>query len=663
MRSRPWLAACALALPLAAQQNSSLPRGDVQLSQVAGVINDAAGNLDAGFNTIDVTAPREFVAAGPATVCTANLVYSLYPDRDAQGRVVLRVRRSTDGGFTWLPPVTVYTADTANGEDLNTGDEGTHLIAFENHVWVTVQTNAHNKLQQGQSLWVVGSIDQGQTWSAPFDVSTGWNRPAGNRDWDVDLARGAAGPLGLHLVWEADFEDPLSPGNANAAPNNNENLYYALVGIGGPPSVVFAIVPETPLTTFAIGTFDVDDPTIAVQGTQVLVAYVDDAHAGLAPGGNCTLSRMSFDAGFTFAAPFVHSGLVPATFSLAWAQPRRPFAVLDGQYAFVVQEDSRVDQDDVWMDRGDLDVVNGVVNWTVANIRCNHTSSLPGSGDVDGILVAAHDGVLAILYRDDSAGTPLDDSNEAYLVVDRDHGNEFIAGTFQRHTVTTSLATIYDLQVVGNVICGVYECCPTSNEEGGIVLSHDRGTTIEARTFTTLGSCGTGTIDVDDLQCAVTRNGDYAVVYADERLGGAAGTNANNAAFVTGGKLPRLRYDAAAQLLALERLDPQQAGVGIAFLMISGSTGPPNDLNAFLGLPGAGRGHVVNLGQDPYWFALWNIAIDFVAPLTAGGVAQWNGVPNATALFGVPIHVAAGTVDVGLLGIDLFLSYSDPILQ
>jgi len=652
-----------LVAPATAQQNSQLPRADVQLSAVQGVIQDATGNLDAGYNQIDVAAPRNFVAAAGGNVCTAQLTYCLFPDRDATNSVVLKVGRSTDGGRNWQTPVTVYTLDTPGGEDLNTGDEGTHLFAYGDQVWVSLQTNAHNKVQAGQSLWVVGSADQGQTWSTPFNVSTGWNRPTGNKDWDVDLTRGAVGSLGLHLIWEADFENPAAPGTANAAPNNNENLYYAAVALSGSPASVVSLVPATTMTTFAMGTFDVDDPTIDVQDTKVLIAYVDDAHGGLAPGANCTLSQVSFDLGFTWSTPRVHAGLAAGTFALQWAQQRRAFALLDGPYAFVIQEDSCNDEDDVWMDRGDVDVVNSVVNWTVTGVRCNHTSVVPGSGDVDGMLVAAHDGVLAILYRDDSANTPLNNSNEAYLVVDRNYGNEFIAGTFQRHTVTPTTATIFDLDVVGNVIVGVYEGCSATDEEGGIVLSHDRGLTIDSHIFTALGGCSAGTIDVDDLKGAITQNGDYAVIYADERLGGAAGTNANNAAFVTGGKYPRLAYAPAAFQLTMDKIDPQQSGGGTAFLMISSQTSPGTDLNAYLGIAGAGRGHFVGLAADVFFGLMWANVLSFLTPINAAGTAQWSGIPNASALLGLPIHVAGGTLDWSMFPTDLFVSHTDPIVQ
>ena len=117
----------------------------------------------------------DFVAAAGSNVATPQLVYALFPELVA-GAVELQVKRSIDGGRNWEPPVTVYTVNTAGGEDLNTGDKGTFILAWGNAVYVTFLTNAHNLAQRGQTLWVVASEDQGLSWSPPLNVSTGWNR-------------------------------------------------------------------------------------------------------------------------------------------------------------------------------------------------------------------------------------------------------------------------------------------------------------------------------------------------------------------------------------------------------------------------------------------------------------------------------------------------------
>lgn len=170
-------------------------------------------------------------------------------------------------------------------------------------------------------------------------------------------------------------------------------------------------------------------------------------------------------------------------------------------------------------------------------------------------------------------------------------------------------------------------------------------------------------MDVDDLQCAITRNGDYAVIYADERLGGATATNAHNVAWLTGGKYPRLRYQASTLTLDMDRIDPAQARPGVmAFLMLSAGTAGI-DAAAWLNVAGAGTGFFPGLSNDLFWALMWQNAPAFLVALGGTGTAQWPGIPNVTALVGLPIHLAGGTLDFQAVATGPLLSFTDTILQ
>ena len=60
---------------------------------------------------------------------------------------------------------------------------------------------------------------------------------------------------------------------------------------------------------------------------------------------------------------------------------------------------------------------------------------------------------------------------------------------------------------------------------------------------------------------------------------------------------------------------------------------------------------------------MWPNLLPFIVPVDPSGTATWTGIPNATALFGIPIYVAGGTSELGALPGNIFWSYTDPIVQ
>lgn len=631
--------ALALTASLCSQTNSSiLPRRDRQLSTTAGVHNAVAGNLDAGFKMYATTSPKQDLPERTGgLVATSRLVYAVYADRIG-GNVVVQFIKSTDGGRNFTAPTTVYTCNTAGGEDLDTGDEQLDIYCFEDQVYVTLLSNIQDLAGGGQAAFALGSADQGQTWSGPVAIS-----PAiGVTRRDVDELRGAAAATGLHLVYEWDY---------TASTAGNENITYVRCDF----SSGFAVVQNVDLTAFADGGPDVDSPSIDAEGAVVHIAYNANDDLVLGTTRDQTYSLTSFDAGATFSAPFNHTQFLAPT---PWATARAPKAHLDGIYAYTFMEDSRIDQDDVWMDRGIVDLQTSNVVWNVRGIECSNIPTGPagttGQLDVDGFLVAVEGGVIAILYRDDRSVAT--NSNYAYLACDRSGGNDFINGTASHHQLTSTTATLYDLAVNRNVICGVWEQC-SGDEEGAIVLSHDAGRTVSAFQFTTLGDCSgspSANVDVDDLVCTVSLNGDYIVLYVDERFGG---NNASNHCFLTGGKLPTL----AAPLLvngsiSMSGIDPNQSGANLAFLMISGGGTNPGHA-----VGGNDYGFYVGLQNDLWFQLLLSTAFTTFTAISPLGDAQFTvpgGIPNLTALLGFPVDCAAGTLGFGPR---LFVSYTDPL--
>jgi hypothetical protein len=626
---------------LAQVQNSNLPRRDLQLSTVAGVHNDATGNLDAGFGMFDVAAPKQDLPdrAG-GLVATSRLLYAIYADRIA-GNVVIQFVKSTDGGRSFGAPTTIYTCNTVGGEDLAPGEEEVSLWCHGDEVYVTLLTNADSlgATVASQSLFAIGSADQGQTWSAPLRVSPNINV---TRE-DVDFHKAAATSTGLHVTYEWDYLPGLT---------GNENFAYARVGFVA--GVFSTIVASTDITNFIDGGSDVDDPAIDAEGSVVHIAWKDDSDPVMV-GQDQVYSITSFDGGLTFSLPFNHTQFAAP---LVWATARSPYAHVDGGYAFTFMEDSRVDQDDVWMDRGVLDTVNGTVNWNVRGVMCSNVPNGPAGAtvqlDVDGFLVRVENGVVAILYRDDRQVAT--NSNYAYFATSRNGGDDFINSTASHFQLTTLASTLYDLDINRNVICGAWEQC-SGDEEGALVLSHDQGLSVTAQQFTTLGDCsGTPSqnVDIDDLQCAVTRNGDYATIYVDERIGG---SNATNHCFLTGGKYPVLRdLTLVNGTLEMSKIDPSESGANIAFLMISGGGTLPGHA-----VFGNDYGFFVGLNADLWFSLLMNSAVSTFAGIAPSGDAVYTvpgGIPNLSALLGFPIDTAGGTLSFGPR---LLQSYSDPV--
>jgi hypothetical protein len=635
------LAILALTIPLAAQlpNSSILPRPDLQLTTTPGMFNGTSGsNLDSGYRMYDVAAPQQdLLDRSGGLVATARLMYAAYADQIG-GNVVIQFARSTDGGRSYGAPVTIYTCNTPGGENLDTGDEELDLVCHGDQVYVTFLTNRDDLVTNGQSLYAVGSNDQGQTWSGAERVSTG----IGTIHFDVDEHDTVAASTGLHLVYE--WDDATNVGG-------NENFAYARLGFTG--GVFGTIVASWDITAHAIGGADVDSPSLDAQDNVVHLAWKDNSDPVMA-GQDQVYSVTSFDGGVTFSAPHNHTQF---TAPLPWASARQPYAKVSGPYAFTFMEDSRVDQDDVWMDRGDLDLVNGLVNWTVTGIECSNIPTGSGTGtgdlDVDGFLVDVNEGRIAILYRDDRAVAA--NSNYAHLAADRSFGGDFIAGTASHHQLSTLTATLFDVEINARLICAVWEQC-SGDEEGAIALSHDHGLTVEAFQFTTRGDCSTGgfNVDIDDPECAISMNGDYAAIYADERAGT---NNTMNHAFVTGGTYPVLAdLTLTNGTIELSKIDPTQSPIGIARLMISAAGTLPG--HAVLGND---YGYFVGLNND-LWFTLaLQSAPSFFRGISTNGDALFTfpgGLPNLTNLLGFPIDIAGGTI---AFGPRLFQSYTDPV--
>ena len=106
--------------------SSTLPRGDEKLN------NDYINVGTHGYGSWRTVAPRERIAAGPAgTVPTAQVAYVTYMDT-INGIETIEFRRSTNGGYSWSAPTSLYSL--VAGEVVDTNE--TRIVASEHDVFI-----------------------------------------------------------------------------------------------------------------------------------------------------------------------------------------------------------------------------------------------------------------------------------------------------------------------------------------------------------------------------------------------------------------------------------------------------------------------------------------------------------------------------------------------
>lgn len=637
-----FVAALSLAAAAAAQvalpPSSSLPRGEVRLTD--DYINV---NLH-GWGSWRAAAPAQVLPAGPAgTVPTAQVAYASYLDSDASG-TYLRVRRTRNGGYTWDAPTTVHTL--AANEVLSSTE--TRLVAFEHEVYLVFATNLHNLSSTlAQSVWAVGSNDQGQTWTPPALLSTGM---LGNLN-DADEVNAAVSqvqpgaPGCLNVVYEADYAVPAS---------GIEDIFHVQAQIVGGMLTITA--PETRLNHAAPATtHDVNFTNIVAQGPVVHVCWTDNRSLGGARQYDYfSMTSRQNGVDFAITAERRHTQhLAP----ISWAAPRPPQGAIDLPNVYTFMEYARAGRDDVIMDWS-LDLG---MTWSYTDVAIN-TATLGSLGDIDDFVVTASGGRVAVAYVDDRLnGTNNNDNNQAICSVSYNAGLDFVNATHVE--VPLSLRDpnpIYDIEMVGDKVAVLYETNCIGAEDFAISMSADGGRTFTHYDITQLGQCGTypNTTDVDDPRFCMTQNGDCLAVWIDDRgpIGAGLG-NASNHVWATGIHYPELVDRTATQQgLRFQNDSPAAAG-DLALVLISGSGTNPTPLNA--------NGFTMNFTFD-FWtqaaiggaFALPpgfpNLNLDVVG---ANGAVDFQGIPNVAQLVGLPFWAAALTISP-TRG---FAQFTDPI--
>lgn len=619
--------------------SSSLPRGEFRLTD-----NYIDVNLH-GWGSWRMAAPKDRLPAGPlGTVPTAQVAYVSYLDSDAQGTTSLRVRRTRNGGYSWDAPVTVHTL-SAN-EILSSGE--TRLVAFEHEVYLVFASNLHNLSSTlAQSVWAVGSNDQGQTWTPPALLSTGMLTNLYDAD-EVNAAVSQAMPGlpgNLNVVYEADYATPAS---------GVEDIFFVQAQIVGGALTITA--PETRLNHAVPATsHDVNFTSIVAQGPVVHVCWTDNrALGGTRQYDYFSITSRQNGADFATSLEYRHTQHVAP---ISWAAPRRPHGAIDLPNVYTFMEYSLTGKDDVFMDWStDLGV-----SWAHTGIAIN-TATLGSLGDIDDFFVTASGGRVAVAYVDDRLnGVNNNDNNQAICAVSYNGGLDFVNGTHQEVPLgTRDPNPIYDVVMVGDKVAVLYETNCTGAEDFAISYSGDGGRTFTHFDVSQLGQCGTyaNTTDVDDPRFAMTANGDCLAVWIDDRgpVGNGLG-NANNHVWATGVRFPQL-LDFTAQNQGLRYQDDSPVAAGdLALVLISGTGTGMTMLDA--------TGFTMNLAFD-FWtqaaiggaFALPPGAPNLnLALVGSNGAVAFPAIPNIRQLVGLPFWAAALTISPATG----FGQFTDPI--
>jgi len=639
-----------------------LSRGEHQLTDP----NNTQGSpvQSAGFGHWRLATPDGNLPADPAKglTATAQLVYAVFTDEDpTTSDTVLSVRTSTDGGLTWRPAQTIYTVDTLAGESLSTGGVETQILASHHNVAVIFATNRHDAAQSGQSAWVIGSSDQGQTWSAPVLLSAQSTPGAIDQFFDVDEIRAVLDRDLLHVCFEADYL--ANPSGSGTAGSGSEDLFYTQAQIGGAGAAVAVTVPNVRIdTAHAPGSVDVDCPQIDADGPIVTLAWLDDRNQvpdqfGVLTHQNDTFSRTSLAFGTDFGlasgpAETNHTNF-STLLSLAWAAPRCCDVAVVAPTVYVFMEDSRDSMSDAIYCDVSLDA--GTTFQPTQRVSTN-----PPGEDVDGF-VMAHDGDrFALFTKTDRHGSNAVNIGFVYSGDTMD----LLNGTMSEASCSPAQdLVLYDVSVQGDVIAAVYESCPFP-EEAYVAISSDGGASFDVRRLTDQGSCSglAGNADVDDVRVAITANRDVVAVWADDRFGPG---NVREDVWVSSTKVPTL----------LDHTNPNPPGVGGTMELVNLG---PSDVGdwAFLMISAGGANSTTTLGPSltgafspalvrDFWFDALLGDVTFVLeyvtadPATGAATARFDGlsplgIPNLRLLLGQPFWAAAGTADTATLEFKYF---------
>ena len=197
--------------------NLALPAGsnDIYISKsLDGGLSWGSPALVSGIGVDNPDRPS--VTADPGN---SNYVYAVWDNGFFGGAATANFTRTTNGGQTWEPPRSIYTAPAGNGV------WGPQVMVLPNRTLVYIFTeliltgfNVNSVPQYDYAFSVQRSTDKGQTWSAPIKVAP--QRPRIDPDpQDFPWFATATDPDNLHGIAAAGM------GNGVAVNPRNGNLY------------------------------------------------------------------------------------------------------------------------------------------------------------------------------------------------------------------------------------------------------------------------------------------------------------------------------------------------------------------------------------------------------------------------------------------------------
>lgn len=604
------LAATALVAGLSAQD---CPRPETALS--TGNVTTSA----AGFSAWKLAAPKQNLAGDPSLglAPTPRVTYAAFVDGDASGVTQLVVRRSVDGGASFEPSVVIW--DAGRG-DFNAGD--LRIAADGHHVWVSFKSNG-GVVPGAVYQWVAGSNDQGQTWQT-IPVSNGITNPLSSGDilfdvsnpGDIDAAMGIC-----HVAFNANYFSAVGTGGTNSTAEDN---YYQGVRFDANGNLALVLPEELRMESYPSGTADSDDPFVAADGNNVLIAWQDVSGGGSNSTGNDTYTRVSNDGGQTWGPVFNHTNFAGGARGVDTG-----FATCAvGGSAMVVNY-----QGGITSTRGTGDRLYCSISQDAGATWTTTLEVSQGPNDTDNNCVAIVGQRILWGYECDRTGT-----DEIYVVVDQNAGSDLIGGTITSDTLVSSgVATgnqeIYFADGYGDTLAVTYEPEVASAEGAGFSFSTDGGLTWELCTAQTSS-------DVDDTDIAVTINGDITIVY---QWDAGQGNDFNNVYFA-GAKAQRLVLNAT----SIDYVGAAPARAGDLVLFLPSLSAPiSNGLDLGNTSSPVLTGVAYNFTPDLLTLAAIGEFLPFLGTIDANGNASVQ-IPNFAPLIGQSIYWIGVTAEASV---------------
>ncbi len=591
-------------------QNSLLPR--TGLRETVGNIRVACPDEKAG-------------PSAPGLHATPLLAYTAWVEQYG-GKVYVRFRRSTDGGFTWSQAKTIFSTPIGGGGDL----ENMALGATYNQVFLAMCVGKWDPKKSSawpNDIYVLASPDEGKTWLGPTLVNT---KSAGT-GYDCDTLRMSCNHGAAYLAFKVAKVTPPSTQGPN-------DVHFTSVAIRN--GKITVLQPEKRINNLSAppGSADVHFLRIDADGPLVAMAY-DDARVKGSIKGNLYLA-FSRDMGRTFKEIQIskYSSTLPRNDK--WWEPD---LAVTGTNIYLVYGDTYGGS---WPNNVSFVFSNDMGQTFKGPIIMN-----PGGKGFDSDVphVAADGKVVCVTWVDDRDGKG-NSANMLFAACDRNGGLGFLKGINEIRLgnpkpAVECIDNTENAVVRGNRIVVMHEVklATGGGEDVQYNVSTDGGKTFHPRRMGTwFGAVAGGNSDVDDPRVAMTLNGDVIAYWADDRL-------SVNDLYISGLKLPELTYLGGGKGFQIGYFTPAQEGNIALILVTEAGTSPPLNLDG-LGYTGFSINFVV--GKYTGIFAGFTGAY---LSVVKNGKALFPAAPNGLGIFNA---VALG-IDPNSLR---FTWFTDPVV-